>query len=189
MNTILDVALQELGLRDRKATPYDVQLLKLQTDGLGRTLPMSGQAVGAAPVSWLGAGQADLATTGYANHGIAFSVISYILSTAAPLPWAAYTLDDKDNRASVVPQHPLADLLYRPNPRQNWAELKTQAEGSYLVAAECFLRRVVPQAGSKRGKTAEIWCLVGRVDLLPLIGLGQFDAPTGYRHHDLLTGP
>jgi HK97 family phage portal protein len=55
------------------------------------------------------------------------------------------------------------------------------------VKGECFIRRVVPQAGSRRGKTAELWCLVGRVELLPLIGLGEFDAPTGYRHYDALT--
>lgn len=188
MNDLLDTALQAFGVRKIAPTKLDVKLL---TDPLGRALPIGGsgaQYVGTAPASWLGTGSQDLSANGYSNHGTAYSIISYILSTAAPIPWAAYAVDKTDNRAVKMPKHPLADLLYRPNPQQSWAELKMQVEGGYQVAGQAFVRRVRPGAGSKEGKTAELWCLVGRVDLLPLTGLGQFDAPTGYRHYDPLTG-
>lgn len=188
MNEILDVALQTLGLRQVAPTrilPSDLKLLAGTTDAIGRTLPMSGQYVGTAGIAWLG--KDDPGHAGYSNHGTAFSVVSYILDTAAPIPWGVYTLDKADNRAALAPSHPLAKLLYRPNPRQTWAELKRQAQGGYEVKGEYFLRRVVPAAGSLRGKTAELWCLVGKVELLPLTGLGEFDTPTGYRHTDALT--
>lgn len=165
--------------------------LKLLTDDLGRTLAINagggGQYVGTSPAQWLGTGD-KLSQSGYSNHGTAFSVVSYILDTAAPIPWAVYKLDGADNRATPQPKHPLASLIYRPNPSQTWAELKRQAQGGYEVRGEYFLRGVRPAAGSRTGKVSEIWCLVGKVDLLPLTGLGEFDKPTGYRHTDILTG-
>lgn len=189
MNEILNVALQAFGVRKTEATRLD---LKLLSDELGRTLPINGgggaQYVGTSAVNWLGTGGKDLAQSGYSNHGTAFSVVSYILDTAAPIPWAVYKLDGTDNRATPQPKHPLASLLYRPNPTQTWAELKRQAQGGYEVKGEYFLRGVKPGAGTKSGKTAEIWCLVGKVELLPLTGLSEFDTPTGYRHTDALTG-
>lgn len=166
--------------------------LKLLTDDIGRTLAINagggGQYVNTAAARWLGVGGSDLNQNGYSNHGTAFSVISYILDTAAPIPWGVYKLDKADNRAQLQPNHPLAALLYRPNPMQTWAQLKRQAQGCYEVRGEFFLRAVRPNAGSKAGKTAEIWCLVGKVELLPLTGLGEQDKPTGYRHTDAITG-
>lgn len=189
MNPVLDITLQALGLRKIAPTSFDRKLL---TDELGRTMPMSAastQVIGGAAVAWLGTSGPDLTVNGYSNHGTAYSIVKYILDVAAPLPWAAYYLDKKDNRAQVAPPaHPLAQLLYRPNPHQAWAEFKRQAQGSYQVNGECFIRRVVPAAGSRKGKTTELWCLVGRVELLPIGLLGQFDTPTGYRHFDTQTG-
>lgn len=189
MNDLVNTALQAFGLKEVAPTRLD---LKLFTDELGRTLPMSGvsaaQYVGTASTKWLGTGSGDLSQSGYSNHGTAFSVVSYMCDVAATIPWYAYALDKTDNKAKRVPKHPLADLLYRPNPRQSWPELKRQLEGAYLVRGEVYLRLVRPLAGSRKGKTSEIWGLVGTVEPLPLTGLGEFDTPTGYRHTDALTG-
>lgn len=165
---------------------YDAPLLKsLNVDGIGRTLPM-GQGL----PRWLGTAGDELSAAGYANHGTAYSIISYILATAAPLPWAVYALDTTDNRAKPQPKHPLAQLLYRPNPRQSWADFKIEAAGGLLLHGETFIRRVVPPFGSQRGKTTELYALPAPcVELLPVGGqLGRFDAPTGYRFTDPATG-
>jgi phage portal protein BeeE len=191
MNDLVNTALQAFGLKELAVTKLD---LKLLTDEIGRTLPIgatSGQYVGTASINWLGKGNGeDPSSAGYSNHGTAFSVVSYILDTAAPIPWGVYKLDGADNRAELQPKHPLSALLYRPNPKQTWAQLKRQAQGSYEVNGEFFLRAVRPavRSGGRGGKTAEIWCLVGKVELLPLTGLGEFDMPTGYRHTDAITG-
>lgn len=190
MNAALDTALQAFGLRKVAATSLD---LKLLTDPLGRTLPIGGggQLVNSGPAAWLGAGGGNPAEYGYGNHGTAFSIISYILDAAAPIPWGAYLLDKADNRAKPAPpDHAFSELVYRPNPHQSWAEFKRLCEGSYEVSGECFIRRVRPPVRSRNrgGKTAELWCLAGKVDVLPLGGLGQFDTPTGYRHYDPLNG-
>lgn len=191
MNALLETALQAFGARKVSPTALDLKLLT-GTDYLGRTNPTnSATFVGTAGISWRGG---DPATDGYSNHGTAYSIISYILATAGPIPWNAYQVDSKDNRAEVVASHPLGELLYRPNPQQSWADFKMQCEGAYLVRGECFIRRVRPgvrsddaQGRKRAGKTSELWCLVGKIDLLPMTGLGEFDTPTGYRHTDALT--
>lgn len=186
MNALFETTLQAVGLRKLAPTKLD---LKLLTDGLGRTQPM-GYATGTALASWLGSTGDALSASGYTNHGTAYSVVSYILKVAAPIPWAVYKLDKADNKAKPVPAHPLADLLYRPNPKQSWADLKTEAEGCDLLHGEIFLRGVRPPAGSRAGKVSEVWVLPPAcVELLPLGGqLGMYDTPTGYRFTDPATG-
>jgi phage portal protein BeeE len=172
---------------------YDAPLLKsLGVDGLGRTLPMNSfQYVGSSPLSWLGAAADTLSASGYTNHGTAYSIISYILQ-AGQLPWNAYALDKADGKAKPRPDHPLANLLYRPNPRQSWFDFYTALKGGMLLHGEVFVRRVVPAFGSAtvRGKTQELWAMLGPcVQLLPLgKPLGAFDTPTGYRFTDPSTG-
>jgi len=185
MSNFLEVTKQALGLAPIRPTQMD---LKLLTDGLGRTLPDSGQYVGTAPFRLWGMGNNEQANA-YSSIGTIFSIVTYILDAASTIPWNVYEIDKADNQAKVVAAtHPLASLLYRPNPRQTWAALKRQCMGSYKVKGEFFMRRVRPAAGSRKGKTAELWCLVGQVDLLPATGLGEFDKPTAYRHTDILTG-
>jgi HK97 family phage portal protein len=186
MNPLLDTTLQALGLKDLRPTPLDKKLL---TDPIGRTLPMQAATYGTGLASWLGMQGDQLSATGYTNHGTAYSVISYILATCQPLLWAVYALDKEDGKAKPQPKHPLANLLYRPNPQQSWADFKTECEGGMQLHGEVFIRKVKPPFGTMRGKTAELWAMLGpTVQLLPLAGLGKFETPTGYRFTDPATG-
>lgn len=192
MNDFVNTALQAFGLKQLAVTKLDVKLL---TDSLGRTLPVGasyGQYVGTDAPKWWG--QEEDSGSGYSTVGTVFSINNYILSAAAPIPWGAYTLDKKDNQAKpVAPSHPLARLLYRPNPQQTWAQLKRQAEGCYNIKGEFFLRGVRPTLGTRKDKIAEVWCLVGKVEVLRLaengdrLPLGQFDMPTHFQHTDAVT--
>lgn len=184
MNPILDTTLQALGLKGTAPTKLDV---KLMVDGIGRTLPMT-YTTGNALASWLGRTGTALSSAGYSNHGTAYSIISYILSTAAPLPWAPYKLDGQDNKAKPQPKHPLAGLLYRPNPRQSLADFMTEAAGSMLLHGEVFIRKVRPEFSRNAGKTAELWVLNShQVELrgengMPESQLSIYDQPVAYRY-------
>jgi phage portal protein BeeE len=181
----MNILTKTAALLGEMKAAYDAPLLKsLNVDYLGRTLPM-----GTAGARWLGFG-VDAGQSGYANHGTAYSIISYILSTCQSIPWAVYKLDSADGKAKPQPKHPLAELLYRPNPRMSWADYKNVLEGGLQLHGEAFVRRIKPEFGSRRGKTAELWPIPGPcMESLPLgVPLGLFDTPTGWRYTDPATG-
>lgn len=172
MSTALTLFKQAVGLEKVAPTTLD---LKLLTDELGRTLPAF-SVMGSGAVQWLGSEGNELTKNGYTNHGTAYSVIKYILDAAKPLPWGVYQLV-KDEPVKLV-SHPLYDLLYRPNPKQTWAELKEQAEGYLLTTGNAYLYGVRPPFGSKIGKVAEVWCLPAT--LVEVEGGGWLQEVTGY---------
>lgn len=172
MNALLDTTLQTLGLR--KVAPTQLNL-KLLTDSLGRTLPM--QFTGST-IQWLGTEGAELTRNGYSNHATAYSIINYILSTGAALPWAVYKLQ-ADDTGVKLPKHPLYDLMYRPNPRQTWPELLTAAKGYLLTTGNAYLYGVRPAFGSRAGSLGEIWVLPS--PLVEVIGGEWMKEVTGYR--------
>ncbi|UOR07183.1 phage portal protein [Hymenobacter aerilatus] len=180
MNTTLEVALQSFGLRKVQPTSLD---LKLLTDSIGRTLPMSGyQLVGDSPAKWLGAKGQDLVKNGYTNHHVAYSVINYILSVAQAIPWGVYKVTEEDAAAELLPKHPLAETLYRPNPRQSWADLKTELEGYLLTTGNAYVYGIRLESGPNRGKMREWWAL--EAPIVEVMGGGRMQEVTGYRIPD-----
>ncbi len=172
MSTALTIFKQAVGLEKTAPTTLD---LKLLVDSIGRTLPTY-EVTGNGTVSWLGSEGNELTKNGYTNHGTAYSIIKYILDAAKPLPWGVYQLV-KDEPVKLV-SHPLYDLLYRPNPKQTWAELKEQWEGYMLTTGNAYLYGVRPAAGSKRDKVGEIWCLPS--PLVEVEGGGWMQEVSGY---------
>ncbi|GAB2959067.1 phage portal protein [Hymenobacter coalescens] len=179
MGSLIDLTKQAFGLAPIAPTRMDLKLLPGTTDTLGRTLPMSGLSVlGTGGVQWLGSEGSDLTRNGYTNHATAYSIINYILTTAQPLPWGVYRVkaDDTTERLAA---HPLYDLLYRPNPRQSWAELKTQLQGYLLTTGNAYVYGVRPSLGSKAGRKAELWALPA--PLVEIEGGGWMQEVAGYK--------
>lgn len=176
MGSLTDLTKQALGLAPIAPTRLDVKLLSGTTDALGRTLPM--QFTGAGDVRWLGNEGSELTRNGYTNHATAYSVINYILTTAATLPWGAYKLTE-DDTGERLPKHPLYDLMYRPNAKQTWQELLTQARGYLLTTGNAYFYAVRPEFGSRAGKKGELWVLPS--PLVEIDGGGWMQEVTAYK--------
>jgi HK97 family phage portal protein len=171
----LELTKQVLGLAPVRPLDMDLKLLNGTIDALGRTLPM--QFTGAA-VQWLGAEGAELTRNGYSNHSTAYSIINYILTTGAALPWGVYQLQ-ADDTGKRLAKHPLYNVMYRPNPRQTWPELLTEAKGYLLTTGNAYLYGVRPAFGGSSGKIGEIWVLPSA--LVEVLGGEWMKEVTGYR--------
>ncbi|WP_175471074.1 phage portal protein [Hymenobacter psychrophilus] len=166
---------QALGLEPVAPTRLDVKLLSGTTDYLGRTAPML-QYTNGEQARWLSTDAGELTKTGYSNHATAYSVISYILTTAAAVPWGAYTVKS-DDTVERLAKHPLADLLYRPNPRHSWADIVLHSLGYLLTCGNAYTIGVRPEMGSRAGKVGEIWPMP---PTLQVKGGGWMEEVTGY---------
>lgn len=177
MGSLTDLTKQALGLAPIQPTRLDVKLLSGTTDSIGRTLPM-GQLLNTGGAQWLGSEGSELTRNGYSNHATAYSVINYILSTGATLPWGVYQLQ-ADDTGKRLAKHPLYDVLYRPNPKQTWPELLTAAKGYLLTTGNAYFYSVRPQFGRQAGKRAEIWVLPA--PLVEIEGGGWMQEVTAYK--------
>ncbi len=114
-----------------------------------------------------------LAFEGYQKNVIAYRCIRLISQTAAAVPFALYK--GKGVNRVRLHDHPLLDLLTRPNPTQGGAELFEALYAFSLIAGNGYLEAVGPAGGSPR----ELWTL--RPDRMRVIP-GVQGVPEAYRY-------
>jgi len=110
-----------------------------------------------------------LANEGYQKNVIAYRCIRLISQSAAAVPFALYRNKQR------LQEHPLLELLQRPNPVQGGAELFDAVFAFSLIAGNSYLEAVGPVAGSPR----ELWTL--RPDRMRVIP-GVHGVPEAYRY-------
>lgn len=110
-----------------------------------------------------------LADEGFARNVIAYRCIKLIAQNAASIPWRII------KGGEVMQDHPLADLLKRPNPLQGQSEFIEAVTGFLLIAGNCYIEAVGPDDAEPN----ELWCL--RPDRMQVVPGGQ-GMPTAYRY-------
>jgi HK97 family phage portal protein len=85
---------------------------------------------------WTPANYASLAKTAYSGNPIAYRCMRMIAEAAASVPWLAY--EGEAERS----EHPLLQLLTRPNPAQSGRELFESLYGFLQVAGNAYLEAV-----------------------------------------------
>jgi HK97 family phage portal protein len=110
-----------------------------------------------------------LAEEGYQKNVIAYRCIKLISQSAAAVPFLLY----KGKRR--LENHPLLDLLQRPNPSQGGAALFEAVFAFALIAGNSYLEAVGPAASAPR----ELWTL--RPDRMRVIP-GAHGVPEAYRY-------
>lgn len=110
-----------------------------------------------------------LAEEGYQKNVIAYRCIKLISQSAAAVPFLLY----KGKRR--LENHPLLDLLQRPNPSQGGAALFEAVFAFALIAGNSYLEAVGPASGAPR----ELWTL--RPDRMRVIP-GAHGVPEAYRY-------
>jgi HK97 family phage portal protein len=85
---------------------------------------------------WTPADYASLAKTGYAGNPVAYRSIRMIAEAAASVPWLLY-----DGEAELA-DHPLLELLRRPNPAHSGRDLFESLYGFLHVAGNAYVEAV-----------------------------------------------
>ncbi len=85
---------------------------------------------------WTPRDYATLAREGFAKNPVAYRAVRMISEAAANIPLLLY------EGAREHDEHPLLQLLSRPNPRQTGADLIEQCAGYLLVSGNAYLERV-----------------------------------------------
>lgn len=115
----------------------------------------------------------SLADEGYRKNVIAYRCISLISQNAAAVPWTVSRKTGGDSKK--LEDHPLLQLLQRPNPMQGGAELFQTLYGFFLIAGNSYLEAVGPEGTSP----LELWSL--RPDRMRVVP-GRQGIPEAYRY-------
>jgi hypothetical protein len=98
-----------------------------------------------------------LAQEGYNSAPPIFHAINLIATACAGIPWVLYERKGPNRRGTEVDQHPLIDLMQKPNPNQGWGKL-FEAYVSYLyISGNSYLWANRLNGG--KGKPVELWTL------------------------------
>ncbi len=123
-------------------------------------------AVTRAMTLWLPAGQgvssktdyASLAKEGFTQNSVVFSCVKEIASASAGIPWVLFRqLPDGGRRE--VSQHPLLDLIARPNPLQGKYELIESMVCHLYLSGNAYMESVGPPSGGPSGLPKELYVL------------------------------
>lgn len=104
---------------------------------------------------------ADLANEGYLKNAIVYRCVNEISKGASAVP---FVLRYKD---TIVEDHPLIDLLNRPNPLQSYTEFFNSLYGYLLLSGNSYVLKV----GAERGAPQELHQL--RPDRITIKGGGN----------------
>lgn len=115
----------------------------------------------------------QLAAEGYQKNVIAYRCISLVSRNAAGVPWVVFR--GRGAARERLHDHPLVDLLNRPNPQQGAAGLFETAFAFYLIAGNSYIEA----AGPNGGAPLELWNL--RPDRMRIVP-GDAGFPTAYRY-------
>lgn len=86
----------------------------------------------------------DLAKEGYLKNAIVYRCVNEISKGASAVPFVI------KNGDQIVEQHPLIDLLMRPNPLQSYSEFFNSLYGYVLLSGNAYILRVGSEIGAPR---------------------------------------
>ena len=116
---------------------------------------------------------ADLAKEGYLKNAIAYRCINEISKGASAVPFIIKSGDQ------IIDEHPLIDLLNRPNPQQSYSEFFNSLFGYVLLSGNAYILKV----GGERGSPKELHQL--RPDRIEIKGSGN---PIPERYNYMVNG-
>lgn len=113
-----------------------------------------------------------LAEESYQKNAVAFRAISEIAKCGGSVPFQLFSGDGETKKE--IENHPLLDLLQKPNPLQSRPLFMQTVISFYLIAGNSYIERVGPTVGSPR----ELW--TKRPDRMQVVAGGR-GIPEKYR--------
>ena len=103
----------------------------------------------------------DLAKEGYLKNAIVYRCVNEISKGASAVPFVVKAGDQ------IIEQHPLIDLLNRPNPLQSYSEFFNSLFGYVLLSGNAYILKI----GAENGSPKELHQL--RPDRIQIKGIGN----------------
>lgn len=113
------------------------------------------------------------AEEGYRKNVVAFKAINEVSRAVASIPWMLFA--GSEDQSDPIDQHPLLELLKRPNPLQARSEFIEAVTGFYLIAGNSFIEAVLPERSG--ASPMELWPL--RPDRMQ-VKAGETGLPDAY---------
>lgn len=115
---------------------------------------------------WIGTNTpiwADQDNDSYINEGFAknadvFSIVNYIIKRMGSIPWKLYSYNAKGEMTEIK-NHPLIDLIERPNPMMGQAFFIQSLFANKLILGNGFLYMPRLENGLNKGKAQEMWIM------------------------------
>lgn len=118
----------------------------------------------------------------YIKNVVAFRCIDEISRAVSSVPWELFRKTEGEEGREIVEDHPVSDLLTRPNPEESFNFLMLKATAFLPIAGNTFFERVKIDSGLNAGMIKELFILrPDRVKVLPnkvtgTIGGYEFEA-------------
>lgn len=94
----------------------------------------------------------------YLKNVISFRCIDEISRSVASVPWKLFT-QGKDGFKTEIVNHPINDLLKRPNPTEGFCFLIERLMAYLVMSGNTYLRRIKPLSGPNKLYPKELWVL------------------------------
>lgn len=133
-------------------------------------------AVGPYTTKWMQTDYATFAREGYSSNPYVYACIRQIAMAVSGIPWKVYNGEAKKK---AFADHPLLDLIHRPNPRQSQGKFFETMVGYLMLDGNNYIER----AGGKRGETGppdELYCL--RPDRMTILPGTLLEPVAGYKY-------
>lgn len=115
----------------------------------------------------------------YLRNIIAFRCINIIAMAISSVIWKMVQADD-DGEFEDMPEHPLMQLIKRPNPNDSFSFLMLQIASYLVMSGNCFIERVSLSTGPNVGIPKELYVL--RPDRMAILVDEKSGAITGYKY-------
>lgn len=86
----------------------------------------------------------SIAREGYAQNPYVYACVRYIATAVAGVPWKLTRQGAADQESQAIDQHPLLELLRRPNPEQGRTRFVEQVITQLLLGGDGYIERVGP---------------------------------------------
>lgn len=132
-------------------------------------------AVGPYSAKWMQTDYETFAREGYAGNAYVYACIRQIAMAVAGIPWKVY---DSDQKKKTFAEHPLLNLIHRPNPRQSQGKFFETMVGYLFLDGNNYIERAGGAATS--GPPDELYCL--RPDRVTIIPGTILEPVAGYKY-------
>jgi HK97 family phage portal protein len=121
-----------------------------------------------------------------------YTILTHIQETAKTIPWSVNKVTGTDETGKKLPNHRLADLLYRPNSYQSWAQFVTKYIGLRLATGNAFIYVRTNDSGLFAGEATELHLMPTSTEVVagkswqePVAGYRLLLASGGYQEFSL----
>lgn len=140
---------------------------------------------GAGQPIWTPDNYEKLAREGYRKSVYVYRAVNLVAQSCAGIPWLLYRARSGGERDEIA-EHPLLDLLSRPNPMQGGAQLIESLIAYRLLAGNSYIEKVSPDTGPNRRLPRELYAL--RPDRTRIV-VGTPEAPVSAYEYTVSGNP